>query len=232
MPIIENIDLYNKIKNEANKIYNKPSAYKSGWIVKTYKNQGGTYQEDNKPKDLKRWFSEEWADIGNKDYPVYRPFKRINKDTPLTAYEIDPIQAKKQIDLKQIIRGNKNLPAFKSIGKGLKELILLPDIPKTNAIWLYSNPIAVRRNANKYLGNDVDVYISNKPKKKYMVQDTDGKWVHFGQLDLNAGKYEDFTKHNDKERRANYLKRTANIKGNWKDNKYSPNNLSRNLLWT
>lgn len=126
------------------------------------------------------------------------------------------------------IRGYKYLPAFKSIGKGLKELILLPFVPKTNAIWLYSNPIEVRRNANKYLGNDVDVYISNKPKKKYMVQDTDGKWVHFGQLE-----YEDFTKkHNDTERRANYLKRTANIKGDWKDNKYSPNNLSRNLLWT
>jgi hypothetical protein len=43
--------------------------------------------------------------------------------------------------------------------------------------------------------------------------------------------YEDFTKHKDDKRRENYLKRTTNIPGNWKDNKYSPNNLSRNILW-
>jgi len=43
--------------------------------------------------------------------------------------------------------------------------------------------------------------------------------------------YEDNTKSQDPIRRENYLKRTANIKGNWKENKFSPNNLSRNLLW-
>ena len=52
------------------------------------------------------------------------------------------------------------------------------------------------------------------------------KWIYFGQMG-----YEDFTKHKDDKRRENYLKRTTNIPGNWKDNKYSPNNLSRNILW-
>ena len=52
------------------------------------------------------------------------------------------------------------------------------------------------------------------------------KWVHFGQMG-----YEDFTKHNDPIRRHNYLTRTAFMRGDWKNNKYSPNNLSRNLLW-
>jgi len=48
---------------------------------------------------------------------VYRPTKRITKDTPLTASEIDPKQAKKQIKRKQIIKGSKNLPPFqKKIG--------------------------------------------------------------------------------------------------------------------
>jgi hypothetical protein len=37
MPVVENIQLYNKVKQEADKIYKKPTAYKSGWIVKTYK---------------------------------------------------------------------------------------------------------------------------------------------------------------------------------------------------
>jgi hypothetical protein len=43
--------------------------------------------------------------------------------------------------------------------------------------------------------------------------------------------YEDFTKHKDEKRRENYLKRTANIRGKWKDDPYSKNNLSRCLLW-
>jgi len=52
------------------------------------------------------------------------------------------------------------------------------------------------------------------------------KFVYFGQMG-----YEDFTKHKDEKRRENYLKRTANIRGKWKENPYSKNNLSRCLLW-
>ena len=52
------------------------------------------------------------------------------------------------------------------------------------------------------------------------------KWVHFGDIE-----YEDFTKHKDQERRKRYLSRAKNIKGDWKDNKYSSNNLSMNILW-
>ena len=43
--------------------------------------------------------------------------------------------------------------------------------------------------------------------------------------------YEDFTKHKDEERRKDYRRRAENIKGNWKNNKYSPNNLAINILW-
>ena len=56
---------------------------------------------------------------------------------------------------------------------------------------------------------------------------------------------DDFTQHKNKDRQQNYLKRSSNIKGNWsefknstrksliseKNNKYSPNNLSMNILW-
>ena len=113
MPIVEDQQLYNAVKRDADRVYGKPSAYKSGWIVRTYKQRGGTYADDNKSKDLKRWFKEDWKDIGGQDYPVYRPTKRVSKDTPLTADEIDPIQAKKQIALKQKIKGEANLPKFK-----------------------------------------------------------------------------------------------------------------------
>lgn len=309
MPIPENQALYDKVKAYADKVYEKPSAYKSGFIVKKYKELGGTYKDDKKPKNLARWFKEDWGDIGGKEYPTYRPFKRVSKDTPLTAFEIDPKQAKEQIKLKQEIKGEANLPPFipkerkgsgivqsivfdkskynvrsarkwlkenqyedngvdrkentlrfrqkdptmvesegfteyrtKPIGDGSIKLVLaykkrqmkgqgvalqeIPNIPKSNEIWKWSNPTTVRKMADEYLGKDVPVYLSNKKDKKYMVQDPDGKWIHFGQL-----KYEDFTKHQNPIRRKNYLTRTSGIRGDWKSNKYSANSLSRNILW-
>ena len=91
----------------------------------------------------------------------------------------------------------------------------------------YSNPEIVFKKAKQYLGSNVQIQMSDKSKKKYMVLNPHtNKWVYFGQMG-----YEDFTKHQDQKRKENYLKRTANIKGNWKDNKYSSNNLSRELLW-
>jgi hypothetical protein len=106
--------LYARVKKEADEKYSKPSAYKSGWLVKRYKDLGGTYKGSKKEnKGLARWFKEDWRDIGGQDYPVYRPTKRITKDTPLTADEIDPEQKAEQVALKQIIKGRRNLPPFR-----------------------------------------------------------------------------------------------------------------------
>ena len=113
--MIKNQELYDKVKLYADQIYKKPSAYKSGFIVKTYKQLGGTYTDDKKDKPLKRWFNERWSDIGHKDYPVYRPTVRVNKKTPLIPSEIEPKQLKEQIKLKQKIKGNKNLPKFQKL---------------------------------------------------------------------------------------------------------------------
>jgi len=110
---IDNPDLYEKAKQIADKTYSKPSAYKSGFIVKKYKELGGTYSGKKKNKGIGRWFKEKWEDVGKKEYPVYRPTKRVSKDTPLTPDEIDPANLKKQIALKQKIKGKSNLPAFK-----------------------------------------------------------------------------------------------------------------------
>jgi hypothetical protein len=107
-------ELYARVKKEADEKYSKPSAYKSGWLVKRYKELGGTYKGTKKEtKGLARWFKEDWRDIGGKDYPVYRPTKRITKDTPLTADEIDPEQKEEQVALKQVIKGRRNLPPFR-----------------------------------------------------------------------------------------------------------------------
>lgn len=94
-------------------------------------------------------------------------------------------------------------------------------------IYKYSNPKIVFQRARKIFGNDVQISLSTRKYKKYMILNPQTqKWIHFGQLG-----YEDFTKHHNLKRRENYLKRTQNIRGNWESNPYSPNFLSRNLLW-
>jgi hypothetical protein len=77
-----------------------------------------------------------------------------------------------------------------------------------------------------FLGNDVTILPSTRKNKKFMVLNPENKYVHFGD-----NRYEDFTQHKDKDRQQKYLNRSSKIKGNWKDNKYSPNNLSINILW-
>ena len=66
---------------------------------------------------------------------------------------------------------------------------------------------------------------STRKNKKYMIMNDDHNYIHFGDL-----RYEDFTKHQDLKRLNNYLSRATKIKGNWKKDKYSPNNLAINLL--
>ena len=67
---------------------------------------------------------------------------------------------------------------------------------------------------------------STRKNKKYMIMNDDNKYVHFGD-----SRYQDATVHNDPVRISRYLKRATKIKGNWKKDKYSPNNLSISLLW-
>lgn len=115
MPIPTNQKLYESVKQEADKVYSKPSAYKSGWIVKTYKSLGGEYIDDSKPKNLKKWFQSEWKDVNpfhtNKSYPVYRPTKYV-KGQPLPVQYIDTQNLIEQSLLKQKYKGKKNLPPF------------------------------------------------------------------------------------------------------------------------
>ena len=91
----------------------------------------------------------------------------------------------------------------------------------------YSNPEVAQRVAYRYFGKTAKIYPSSNREKKYDIYDPRNKtWVHFGQLG-----YEDFTKHRDLKRRHNYLTRSGKIRGNWKKNPYSANNLSRKILW-
>jgi len=94
-----------------------------------------------------------------------------------------------------------------------------------NNINQISNPAEVRRKFQKYKGSDdAKLELSEKKDKKYKVIH-DGKTTHFGST------MEDYTKHKDEIRRKSYLARAQGIKGNWKSNKYSANNLAIYLLW-
>jgi hypothetical protein len=97
---------------------------------------------------------------------------------------------------------------------------------KSEEILKYSTPSVVFKKAKEYLGKNVEIKISTKEGKKYMVLAPNNTWVHFGQMG-----YEDYTKtHNDKKKK-NYLARATKMKGDWKNNPYSPNNLSIHILW-
>ena len=101
MSRIANQELYDKVKKQIYAKYPVHSAYRSGLLVKTYKEQGGKYiGKENKSSGLNRWFKEKWSnsrgEVGYKNKSdVYRPTVRVNKDTPTTFKELTKEQIKK-----------------------------------------------------------------------------------------------------------------------------------------
>ena len=102
MPSPKDMKLYNKTKKKIYKKYPKHSAYRSGIVVKTYKqNFLKKYGKIISPyvgkksfkKGLKRWFREKWTNQrGETGYryknDIYRPTKRITNKTPKTHREL------------------------------------------------------------------------------------------------------------------------------------------------
>ena len=96
-------DLYEKIKKEITSKY-KPSAYRSGMIVRKYKEayfkkhkNNNAYSGNKSNSNLKRWFDEKWrSDTGEVGYSnkssVYRPTVRVNSKTPTTFQELSRSQ--------------------------------------------------------------------------------------------------------------------------------------------
>lgn len=101
-----NMTLYNKIKERVKKRIPKHSAYRSGIIVKEYKEAGGKYSGDKSKGKLGRWFKEDWKNQrGGSGYKkkgdIYRPTKRISKDTPATHKELTPAEKKRAMKEKK-----------------------------------------------------------------------------------------------------------------------------------
>lgn len=88
----------------------------------------------------------------------------------------------------------------------------------------YSSPHKVFLKAWHMFGPQVQIKLSTRKNKKYMIYDPDkNKWIHFGEMG-----YEDYTKHGNLMRRERF--RWRNRK--WKDKeKYSPAYLAYHLLW-
>ena len=90
-----------------------------------------------------------------------------------------------------------------------------------------SNPVNVLRNLKKYLKVPVDLRVSTHKYKKYQILNPNThQWVHFGDI-----RYEDYTYHQDNNRRRRYLQRSTHIRGDWASDPYSSNLLAINGLW-
>lgn len=98
-------DLYEAVVEEAKARFEVwPSAYASGWVVRTYKDRGGKYTGEARSErtGLTRWFGEEWVDLSR---PLY------DEDGELIGYEScgrarggDPADYPKCRPLKEALR--------------------------------------------------------------------------------------------------------------------------------
>jgi len=109
MAIPEDQKLYDSVKKKVYKRMPTHSAYRSGILVKEYKQAfKKKYGEKKSPykgkkkknAPLSRWMKEKWrnqrGEVGyKKKGDVYRPTKRINKKTPATFKELSKKEVKK-----------------------------------------------------------------------------------------------------------------------------------------
>lgn len=88
----------------------------------------------------------------------------------------------------------------------------------------FSNPYKVHKKLEELFDGKIDLYLSSRKNKKYMIIDPNkNKMVHFGEMG-----YEDYTKHNDNDRRNDFRVRNDA----WKNKDiFTPAYLSYHLLW-
>ncbi|NDE13975.1 hypothetical protein EBZ80_03500 [bacterium] len=127
-------DLYEEVKEEAKHRFAVwPSAYASGWLVRTYKARGGRYAGDRRrsPKKkspatgIDRWFREQWVDAchyletgreracgrrraESAGYPYCRPSVRVSRDTPKTLGEF--LEEHGEEGLERVCRRKRKAP--------------------------------------------------------------------------------------------------------------------------
>lgn len=121
-----NKELYEKAKQMANKTYGThTSAFRSMAISRNYMKMAGKYS-GRKSSKLERWRKEGWVDLNqpngkggyypcghkntqNDKYPLCRPSKTVNKDTPKKYQDISSDRIRKANEDKQRVRGSGNI---------------------------------------------------------------------------------------------------------------------------
>ena len=210
---------YSKLKYDM--VFTSPPYYN----IEIYK---GTIRQSKE-----EWDENFYKPLFEKTYKYLENGGHYILNVPSEVYErvCIPLLGKADIlfPLKKIERGTSSTKTGKEVNINYKEYIYI--WKKTNKISgsgleQYSNYSQAQKMTNKYFGKPTKLYKSDNPKKKYYILDENNKKIYFGAMG-----YEDFTKHKDEERRKDYLSRATKIKGNWKSNKYSPNNLAINILW-
>jgi hypothetical protein len=111
---VKNKALYKKAKDQADKIYKRDGLYKSAYIVKAYKEMGGTYTgKKDTSKGVRRWLEQEqWVNVLNylrdgsrvpcgegPKVEACRPLVRATKDTPISLPELLRIHSKAHLML-------------------------------------------------------------------------------------------------------------------------------------
>lgn len=115
-----------------------PSAYASGWVVRTYKSRGGRYAgERSSSTGIAKWFQEEWVDLSRpiyddagalvgyepcgrahaqqEDYPKCRPLAEAIRMTPTQV--ASAVRRKRAVEARvQPQQGRRpiNVPTYKS----------------------------------------------------------------------------------------------------------------------
>ena len=209
-PIPTNPKLYNEVKQEIYDKNKKHSLYRSAQIVKEYKKRGGEYDKPkSKDTGIDTWMAENWLSAndyvrGNKNVKCGDNNSREYNEYPLCY---------KQSRMKDF-----SIPQLKD---------LIKEKTKIGKEHLQTKELTGKGSQKELY----KLYPSNLKNKKWTLYYQDGdddkiKKVSFGHPD-----YQDYTQHHDKERRKAYLERASNIKGNWRDNPFSSNNMAIHILW-
>jgi hypothetical protein len=138
MPV--DLKLYKRIKKKVYKKIPKHSAYRSGTIVKEYKKAFAKKYGKKRPyhgkktrkKGLSRWFNEKWRNQRGKvgyryKSDIYRPTRRITKNTPLTFRELTKKQIYRARSEKRRTRRVKRFGrarSYKRYGVAMKERLI------------------------------------------------------------------------------------------------------------
>ena len=123
-------DLYADVVAEAKARFDVwPSAYASGWVVKTYKERGGRYAGEARGEDtgLTKWFGEEWVDLSRPIYDEggtlvgYEPCGRKRSDDPADYPKCRPLKEAMRMSpaqVKDAIKRKRAAEAKAAKGRG------------------------------------------------------------------------------------------------------------------